>query len=77
MAITAKITSKGQVTIPKKIREVLQGDVVEFEVLEGRILLKPVTSVAGTLRRYTSGFTPLSSARKKVWGEVADEKARS
>jgi AbrB family looped-hinge helix DNA binding protein len=38
MAFTAKITSKGQVTIPKAIRKVLKGDVVEFEVLGDQVI---------------------------------------
>ena len=37
MALTSKITSKGQVTIPKAIRKVLKGDVVEFQVVKGGI----------------------------------------
>lgn len=37
---TAKVMSKGQVTIPKKIRELLNlenGDYVTFVVVEGKI----------------------------------------
>ena len=45
---TAKITEKGQITIPKRIREHLklnQGDRVEFLVdVNGRVTLLPVTS---------------------------------
>ncbi|HBE44232.1 MAG TPA: AbrB family transcriptional regulator [Deltaproteobacteria bacterium] len=77
MAITARITSKGQVTIPKKIRHILQGDVVEFEVLEGKVMLKPVASVGGSLSKYAVGLQPIAEVRKKVWGEVAHDKAKS
>lgn len=44
---TATVTSKGQITIPKEIREHLQvhpGDSVDFVVLEdGRVILKQAT----------------------------------
>lgn len=54
------LTSKGQVTIPKNIREVLQllsGDKVEFILNEkSEVVLKPVTKrtseVFGSLSRY-------------------------
>ena len=36
-----KITSKGQATIPKEIRDLLKTDVVEFEVVEGMVVVKP------------------------------------
>lgn len=43
---TSKITSKGQVTIPKQVRERLSlhpGDVLEFRFDEaGRVVLEPV-----------------------------------
>lgn len=45
-----RITSKGQVTIPKNIRQVLgvkPGDHVEFELLpDQRVLVKPVLATA-------------------------------
>lgn len=46
----SRITSKGQVTIPKNIRQVLgvkPGDHVEFELLsDQRVLVKPVLATA-------------------------------
>lgn len=39
MALRAKITSKGQITIPKEVREALgakEGDSLVFEVEDGR-----------------------------------------
>lgn len=40
-----RITSKGQVTIPQRIREqagLLPDTEVEFEVVRGRVILKPL-----------------------------------
>lgn len=43
--ITAKVTSKGQVTLPKKIREKLgvqNGEEVGFEEIDGRLVIRKV-----------------------------------
>jgi AbrB family looped-hinge helix DNA binding protein len=48
--LRATLTSKGQLTIPQKVREALglrPGDQVECEVMEGEARLRP-------LRRYTA-----------------------
>ena len=45
MDVQAKVTSKGQVTLPKSVREALrlsEGDHVIFRVLEGRAVLAKV-----------------------------------
>jgi AbrB family looped-hinge helix DNA binding protein len=68
MAITAKITEKGQVTIPRKIREKLNSEVVEFEIVNDTVLIKPVHSVAGSLRAHSH------KAREEAWGEMVKEK---
>jgi AbrB family looped-hinge helix DNA binding protein len=52
MGKTAKVTSKGQVTIPKEIRDLLDSDIVEFEVENERVVLRPVKRVAGKLSSY-------------------------
>ena len=52
MGKTAKVTSKGQVTIPKEIRDILDSEVVEFEVENDVVVLRPVKRVAGKLRSY-------------------------
>ena len=54
MGKTAKVTSKGQVTIPKEIRDILDSDVVEFEVEDKRVILRPVKRVAGKLSSYAN-----------------------
>ena len=44
MHVEAKITSKGQVTIPRAIREALHvatGDIVIFEVVDENVHLRP------------------------------------
>lgn len=70
-----KITSKGQATIPKEIRDLLKTDIVEFEVVEGTVVVKPVLSVGSSLSHYSKGYVPLKDVRETVWEEVARERS--
>jgi len=70
-----KITSKGQVTLPKNIRNILQSDVVEFEVINGDVIIKPVKSVSGALSTYAQPYKPLKEVKDSVWEEATREKA--
>jgi AbrB family looped-hinge helix DNA binding protein len=54
----ATVTSKGQITLPKDVRDDLrlkEGDRVSFEKIDGRYVLRPqnksVMDLAGILRR--------------------------
>lgn len=76
MASTATITSKGQITLPGNIRKILGSTTVEFVVVDGRVELKPVRSVAGSLAQYAAEEAPLREIREKVWKEVARGKNR-
>lgn len=75
MTVTAKITSKGQITLPKKVRDLLrlrEGGVVVFEQEEDRIVIKPAQSLLdykGYLRgraRPADAETVREAARKYV-----------
>ena len=76
MSATATITSKGQVTLPREVRDFLKTRTVEFEVMEDVVVLRPVESVAGSLAQYAKGNHSLHSVREKVWQEVARDKAQ-
>lgn len=48
MTVTAKITSKGQITLPKKVRDILhlrEGGVVVFEQKNDSFVIKPAESL--------------------------------
>lgn len=75
MTLTAKITSKGQVTIPKRVRDVLESNTVEFIISDDTVIVRPVRSVGGALAKYAAKHVPLKEVRNKVWKQVADEKA--
>ncbi len=80
----AKISKKGQITIPKGIREILkiekEGGIL-FLVEDNEIKLKGIpgskaNELAGSLRKYAMAYVPLDKVRKKVKGIIADEVAR-
>jgi bifunctional DNA-binding transcriptional regulator/antitoxin component of YhaV-PrlF toxin-antitoxin module len=75
MSISAKITRKGQVTIPRRIREKLKSEVIEFAIVKGQVVIKPLPSVAGSLRAHGKKESiPFQEARENAWGEVAQER---
>lgn len=72
-----KITSKGQVTIPKEIRMLLKSDVVTFDVVQNNVVIMPVLDTAGSLSEYAGNVKAGSSFKKmkdRAWGEAVREK---
>lgn len=72
MGSTATITSKGQVTLPLKVRKVLNTNIVEIEIEGENIILRPVKSVAGALRKYGVKDMDFKEVRNKTWEEIVD-----
>jgi antitoxin PrlF len=76
--ILSRVSSKGQVTLPRKVRQALQlkpGDRVVFLVDQETVTLQPLgpssaRALAGSLRQFAEG-RPSGSAREVVKKEVA------
>ena len=80
----AKISRKGQITIPKLIRERLkiekEGGIL-FLIEDNEVKLKgipgsPARNLAGSLKKYSKDYVPLKTIRKKIKGGIANEVAR-
>ncbi len=68
---TSRLSSKGQVTIPKRVREVLSleaGDVVGYEVVGGEVFLRRVEP-------FDSGYHLAVSETLSEWVSPEDESA--
>jgi AbrB family looped-hinge helix DNA binding protein len=80
MAIGAvKITKKGQVTIPKEIREKLNTNTIYFDVVDNTIMVKAVRDAAGSLHQYAKNVkpgTPMKEIKERAWEVAAREKTR-
>jgi AbrB family looped-hinge helix DNA binding protein len=80
----AKISKKGQVTIPKAIRERLKIDDdggVLFLVEDDEVKLKgipggKIEQLAGSLKKYAKTYVPLDKVRTSIKGKIADAAAR-
>jgi AbrB family looped-hinge helix DNA binding protein len=73
MTVTAKITSKGQITLPKKVRDLLhlrEGGVVVFEQENDKIVIKAAQSLLD-YKGYLKGRTTPADA------DTARETART
>lgn len=77
----SKISKKGQVTIPKRIREKLnienEGGLL-FLIEDNEVKLKGIpgaqaSRLAGSLKKYAREYAPLNKIRKKIKGKIADE----
>ena len=74
-----KITRKGQVTIPKEIRDRLKASAVYFEIVDDTVVVKAVKDAAGSLSEYAKNVKPGTSMKKikeTAWEEAVREKAR-
>ena len=72
-----KITRKGQVTIPKEIREKLKANAVYFEVEDDMVMVKPVRDAAGSLREYARNVKPgvsMKQMKDRAWEVAIREK---
>lgn len=73
-----KITKKGQVTIPKEIRERLKATAVYFEVIDDDVVVRAVKDAAGSLSEYSGNAKPdvsMKQMKDRAWEEAVREKA--
>ena len=78
-SITVKISDKGQIVIPKKIRDKIKTRNMEIEFVRNRIILKPAPSLielAGSLKEDSADVQKLSAKEMKdrAWEEHVKEK---
>jgi AbrB family looped-hinge helix DNA binding protein len=79
----ARLSKKGQVTIPKAIRKKLKIDTeggVLFLIEDDEVKLKgipggEIDELAGSLKKYAKAYVPLQKVRERIKGKIADEAA--
>ena len=73
----AKITRKGQITIPAKFRKKLGTDMVEVEMEGEKIIIKPIRKLGGILSKYAIKNKPIEDViqmEKEVIANAFTEK---
>jgi len=71
---TVKISSKGQITLPRQFRDILQSDIVRIVADQGLIKIEPVRDAAGSLSHYAGRYVSLKKIKGKAWEEALGEK---
>jgi len=71
---TAKISSKGQITLPKVVREFLHTNTLRVIIEDDEVRIRPVHSVAGVLKQYAKKDVSIEQAREEAWDKVTHEK---
>lgn len=66
---TLSISSRGQIVLPKKVREILKSDVISIEVNEhDQVLISPVRDLGASLSVYQKGGSlPFEAIREQAW----------
>ncbi len=75
--ITMKITKKGQVTIPKKVRKILKSELISF-IIEGDTIkiVSAQQDTYGRLKKYAQKYLPFETVRQETWEAVVNEAAK-
>lgn len=74
MRVIAKVTSKGQVTVPREVRKLLglkQGDGLVFEIKGNTVTLVPPTE-DNPFEAFIGTLLPLPKDARTFWREMRD-----
>lgn len=72
---TAKVSSKGQITLPRQVRAALGTDHVRIIFEEGQVRIEPSLDPGGSLRRYArKRKIPFKQERDQAWEAVVRDK---
>jgi AbrB family looped-hinge helix DNA binding protein len=75
MVKTAKVSSKGQITLPRAVRDALGTDHVRIVIEEGQVRIEPSPDPGGSLRQYArKRRIPFKQEREEAWAAVVRDK---
>ena len=69
-----RISPKGQITLPKEIRDLLHCDLVRIVANDEAVRIEPVRDLAGSLSQYAKPSLSPKEARETAWAEAMREK---
>ena len=62
----SKISSKGQITLPKPIRDKLGSNLVRIVAGDDGVRIEPVRDLGGSLKAYAKSYVPIEEAREEA-----------
>ncbi|WP_164930902.1 AbrB/MazE/SpoVT family DNA-binding domain-containing protein [Aquifex aeolicus] len=68
----AKLTKKGQITIPAEYRKLLGTDIVEITYEKGKVIIKPVKKLGGILHKYATRDRSIEEIMKTEKEAIGD-----
>lgn len=71
---TAKVSSKGQITLPRGVREALASDIVRIVLENGSVRIEPVHGLGASLKSYAKRFIEHKKARDIAWTRAVRDK---
>lgn len=74
---TLKLSSKGQLTLPKIMRDALGSEFVAVSMDNGRVVIEPFPNLAGSLRQYARPDLSHEEAIDLAWQSAADDASRN
>ncbi len=75
MVKTVKVSSKGQITLPRSVRAALGTDHVRIVVENGQVRIEPSPDPGGSLHRYArKRRVPFKQERDQAWEAVVRDK---
>ena len=69
-----RISPKGQITLPKEIRDLLHSDLVSIVANDEAVRIEPVRDLAGSLSQYAKTSLGPEEVRETAWAEAMREK---
>ena len=78
-AARAKVTSKGQITIPLEVRNRLgirQGDQVEFDTAKPEIVIRPVRTVDNPFRKWRGAVGGFPGGKTEINAWIREMRGR-
>jgi bifunctional DNA-binding transcriptional regulator/antitoxin component of YhaV-PrlF toxin-antitoxin module len=71
---TAKVSSKGQITLPRDVRDALKSDLVRIVLEDGNVRIEPLHGLGGSLKAYAKRFVEHKKGREQAWTGVMRDK---
>ena len=68
------VSSKGQIVLPKIVRRTLNTHQVIFEIIEDKIMIRPLINVKGSLTKYQINKSDFSDIREQAWEKSFDDR---